>query len=520
MKCRCEHPVCIFNPHLKYLFSVKCGALYIKGQVIDITHHSDNSFYNFPWRMFYAWKAEVTEDTVDDYLLYDGDDNSYPIFIYVPCGKCRLCRESKVNDWITRAICESSASNYPPLFITLTYDRQHLPVDGVNKNDVQLFLKRLRRRVDYHLGKKDGLRYFLCAEYGKKTHRAHYHLLLWNMPFVSMYEGETNSFYALWSFIRDAWQNGNVRVERCRDNSGRYCFKYMRKTCVVPEGKNDTFFLYSRRPGLGFFWLQQNANDYINDSSAQSLSILDDGKVTERPIPSYFKRKLWPTVCQMFPQKVSNAVRDFMEEAAKSFCLHSRLYPDSDRPVRIINMVQDICSKYGDIFPIDFDSCVPARFWSNQVVRYINIRDAHMKEIPVHDYRHIVEYRDTVCEFNPDTGELTSLSFPLMRKYVSEDCDREVIWTKSVSTLDTFECCTLRQQFIQSWSLLNRSYKIAMAHEFDHEAVISQIIRTATHKSDVHALNSSKEDPDIAALIHQYEVDRKWERTHWTEDCV
>ena len=404
MKCKCENPVAIFNPHLVWLYCTRAIAVRLGEHMFEV-QRSARDYYNFPWYKFLPYKDRVTEDTVDDYFLYDAQDNAYPVFIFVPCGHCRLCRENRVNEWMTRCICESSSSMYPPLFITLTYDRQHYPKDGVSKDDVQRFLKRLRRRVEYNLGQKVHLRYFLVAEYGKKTKRGHYHLLLWNMPYVSMYEGQENSFYALWSFIRDAWQNGFIRVERCRDNSGRYCCKYMRKECVVPEGCNPTFHLTSRRPGIGFYWLDEHYKEYVEDSSAINLSIATVDKngapqVVTRPIPSYFKRKLWPTVCQLFPQKVSNAVRDFMREAAKSYMLHSTLYPDSDRPERILEMVDDVRKKYGDIFPVDFDCAFPSRTWCREVSAYASIRDAEGSEIPAVDMRkyHLMTYTDLVLD--------------------------------------------------------------------------------------------------------------------------
>lgn len=73
----------------------------------------------------------------------------------VPCGRCPNCRSNKRQSWIYRLECE--ARQYPlSLFVTLTYDDEHLPMERigsdlfaeevpvVSKRDVQLFMKRLR----------------------------------------------------------------------------------------------------------------------------------------------------------------------------------------------------------------------------------------------------------------------------------------------------------------------------------------------------------------------------------------
>ena len=61
------------------------------------------------------------------------------------------------------------------LFLTLTYNNENLPKHGVFKEEIQLFLKRLRISLD-RLHYKHNLRYFACAEYGSTSKRPHYHM--------------------------------------------------------------------------------------------------------------------------------------------------------------------------------------------------------------------------------------------------------------------------------------------------------------------------------------------------------
>ena len=76
-----------------------------------------------------------------------------------------LCRKKKSTEWSFRATCENVYSTSQPLFITLTYNNNNLPKHGVFKEEIQLFLKRLRIRLD-RKGFKHELRYFAVSEYG------------------------------------------------------------------------------------------------------------------------------------------------------------------------------------------------------------------------------------------------------------------------------------------------------------------------------------------------------------------
>ena len=66
------------------------------------------------------------------------------------------------------------------IFLTLTYDDDHLPPNGsLVKSDLQKFFKRLRKNS----GKK--MAYFACGEYGEQTARCHYHVILFGLDFLS-----------------------------------------------------------------------------------------------------------------------------------------------------------------------------------------------------------------------------------------------------------------------------------------------------------------------------------------------
>ena len=113
------------------------------------------------------------------------DSNSE--YISIPCGKCIGCRLDYSRTWADRCMLESQyhKNNW---FLTLTYDNDHLPeqrpgspVHSLQKRDMQLFMKRLRKRFP-----NDKIRFFGCGEYGSKSCRPHYHLLLFGVPFEDL----------------------------------------------------------------------------------------------------------------------------------------------------------------------------------------------------------------------------------------------------------------------------------------------------------------------------------------------
>lgn len=88
-------------------------------------------------------------------------------------------------------------------FVTLTYAPAFLPANGVCKRDVQLFLKRLRITLERKFNIPP-FRYCVFSEYGKDTHRAHYHMILFGVDLGKL----TYPFHVLQKYIRKTWKKG------------------------------------------------------------------------------------------------------------------------------------------------------------------------------------------------------------------------------------------------------------------------------------------------------------------------
>lgn len=146
--------------------------------------------------------------------------------IPVPCGKCPDCLKKLVSSWSFRLMQEDkNPDTISAMFVTLTYDTLHVPITrngfmSLNKRDFQLFMKRLRK------GTVEGIRlkYFAVGEYGGKTRRPHYHLILFNSSPTA---------------VATAWQLGQCHFGQVTGASIGYTLKYMLKGNWKPKHTND-----------------------------------------------------------------------------------------------------------------------------------------------------------------------------------------------------------------------------------------------------------------------------------------
>lgn len=195
----------------------------------------------------------------------------------IPCGRCPSCRKAQAQEWSTRLEMESTL--YPEdhnYFVTLTYDDEHLPVaeNGsytLNKRDVSDWLKRFRKRMAYHGLQSEGIRFFAAGEYGEKSYRPHYHVLLFNCNLKSnlkLFKVDNGNLYYTSEFVTDTWSKGHCLVCPMTSADIKYTARYTLKKAggrdngfyellgVAPE-----FTLMSRRPGIGYGYDISNALD-------------------------------------------------------------------------------------------------------------------------------------------------------------------------------------------------------------------------------------------------------------------
>lgn len=199
--------------------------------------------------------------------------------LQIPCGQCIECRLERSRQWAMRCVAEASLWT-DNIFLTLTYDDFHLPVNfSLVKRDLQLFFKRLRKEYG------SGIRYFAAGEYGDKSQRPHYHAIIFNFK---PYDGENvhlsgRPLYISRTLAR-IWPYGFHSYGDVTFESAAYVARYCLKKLTGPLAENyglrePEFALMSRRPGIGSGWFDK----YYKDVYPGDRFIIRDGQVMNPP---------------------------------------------------------------------------------------------------------------------------------------------------------------------------------------------------------------------------------------------
>lgn len=197
--------------------------------------------------------------------------DKYNRYFDVPCGKCEACLSSRRLQWFTRLKFECDNYINKCCFITLTYDDDHLPKNGMLcKSDLQKFWKRLRKNLNVKI------RYFNCGEYGEHTFRPHYHAIIFGLnPSVAS------------NFVSDSWPLGFTTVSPISDNRLMYVAKYVVKSLGALESDSNfvkPFISCSRGLGLDTFIKNHVLFENIG-------SIIINGHYCS--VPRYFRDKVY-----------------------------------------------------------------------------------------------------------------------------------------------------------------------------------------------------------------------------------
>lgn len=215
---------------------------------------------------------------------YRGSDGKVRLGVALPgqsqstvaCGTCIGCKVERSRQWAVRSIHEAQMHR-ANCFVTLTYADEHLPKYGtLNKRDIQLFFKRIRKSG--HV-----LRYLQCGEYGDRTFRPHHHACLFGVDFTCDPKAKllktTPDGHDLYTspVLEAAWKLGQVSVSKFSYETARYVAQYITKKsgkqwdycelggAVDDKGKpiplKPPFATMSRNPGLGKSWIETYYSD-------------------------------------------------------------------------------------------------------------------------------------------------------------------------------------------------------------------------------------------------------------------
>ena len=346
---KCENPTILLNSEFCKAV-VKSKIYYTPRGFTEITNVQAYAWsLDFPTYYFNFHKSKSNQfyKNIDDYYTVDFNGVVIPMYIQVPCGKCILCKDRKAREYQFRSEAEASISDTEVLFLTLTYDDCHLPQKGVEKRDVQLFLKRLRINLTND-GIKHNLRYLCVGEYGKNTHRAHYHLELYNFP---RYSVNLRTLPQVNDYIKKAWQNGFIYLVPAEKGCTKYITKYMVKECKVPEGKNPVFMLSSRKNGgIGSNYFKENKERFIENPQEYKCIVNNKGQIFSSVLGQYGKRIIFPPLSSMIPHEIRQCYHDFRVTLHQLSTISTLLFDYNYKFTRY----KDILKKYK---PLGFRYC-------------------------------------------------------------------------------------------------------------------------------------------------------------------
>ena len=239
---------------------------------------------------------------IQGYVAYGQNTESGYLYNYdeIPCGHCLGCRLDHAKEWSNRIEMELAKHPYNNWFLTITYDEEHVPL-SVSKRDVQLFIKKVRKLAP--------LRYFLASEYGPRTLRPHYHMILLNHNIGKAKRWDKQLVECL--DLEKIWGKGRILGAEANSATVAYTTAYTVKKAYEldkdwPSWMEKPFILMSRRPGLGSEFIETKL-----DETSEEGKIYINGR---KRMPRYMKNKLE----KKDPEKLK-AIQDANKRTAEQY---------------------------------------------------------------------------------------------------------------------------------------------------------------------------------------------------------
>lgn len=295
----CLNPTIILNPRFTQ-YQHTFHTLVLNGSQIR-QHPYDNMSYRCV-----VFRRKVDCSNYQKYYAIDNDGVCTPIYMAVPCNKCFECIESKRSALRTRMLLEQmSHQNCPQIFVTLTYNDENLPSDGVSREDVRRFLNRFH----LYLGRAGFPTYFrhvFFSEYGSLHGRPHYHGLLYGINYLT--DSMRLKFLEV---LEKSWNKGFVYVKIVDGSVSSYVSKYVGKDVSFPigDGKNPNFWTASRVDGgLGSLICKEDSFlELCSTPDFPTVNIPVDGRCYRVTLPAYIRDKVTPALRHFVPRHIRMA---------------------------------------------------------------------------------------------------------------------------------------------------------------------------------------------------------------------
>lgn len=220
------------------------------------------------------------------------------------CGQCLPCRINRRRMWCTRLMLEATQHEFS-YFVTLTYAPDFYPPGGtLVLRHLQLFFKRFRKAIEpLHV------RYYAVGEYGDRSSRPHYHLLLYGVP-LEDHVFDRQDWRKCRCVLCASWDMGLCHTGRLEPDSVSYVVSYVVKRMTAKDdarlnGRYPEFAVMSKMPvvpgtpgGIGAGAIATMADALTSRGGARAVSrtgnvpgnVRMDGKL--HPLGRYLRTKL------------------------------------------------------------------------------------------------------------------------------------------------------------------------------------------------------------------------------------
>lgn len=223
--------------------------------------------------------------------------------IPVPCGKCHVCLKRRRDDWTIRLTEHAKEFNYVK-FLTLTYNEENAIHVGYEqttlyKPHLKGFFKSLRKSYSFN--------YYAIGEYGTKTYRAHYHVILFSncdIPF---------------DILQKKWKYGNIAVSNGNIRRLTYITKYHVNRTAYPPETEPPFALMSKGIGVSYVERMRNHHSTVENSYYSQFQF-------KKSLPRYYREKLYNKYQRkLISEKYKPTDDDLINEVAE----YVKKYPES-----------------------------------------------------------------------------------------------------------------------------------------------------------------------------------------------
>lgn len=321
----------------------------VKPNIVDLTPKQGNPIFMGPADRYINWEYRGKNQIPKKLDKGEKENRQANLkanlaagkWALTPCGNCIECRKAERRNWANRLTLEG-LYHKSAIFATFTYNDENIPHgtycnketgEVITENytlyyeDMQKFWKRLRRYANYHnLPNASSIKFYCCGEYGTKTHRPHYHAIIYDfdidtkkIELMSMKRGRY-----VWKSqeIEELWSKGYTEFEDINWNNCAYVAGYCMKKIGKAKDRAKIYEIQGQAPekrwmsnGIG----EQYVIDHWREIYPNDNLTLPNGR-TGRP-PRMFDN--WYDKIMLGYELNTDDYNEFEEAEANLFRVHT-----------------------------------------------------------------------------------------------------------------------------------------------------------------------------------------------------